>query len=299
MKVRTRVLLGRHEYASALELATKLNKKTPDDIAVYGYLAEADAELGNYKKAVAAAQWMLNIRPGNSAGLETAGYLREVLGYIEPAMEATQMAYAATPWSDTEERAWLLVRMAHLSVLGDDVSKAETYASSALALFPDYPHALGVLAEVRISQKRYDNAVTLLRKRYEAAPRAANLFALAEALQMAGQKAEAATTFAEFEKKALAESAMADNANRELIAWYVDMANKPAEALRVAEQEIARRHDVFTLDAYAWALAATGDTQHADAEIHEALAVGVKDPEILHHANLIAHMGELFGGQGK
>jgi hypothetical protein len=113
--------------------------------------------------------------------------------------------------------------------------------------------------------------------------------------------------FAEFEKKALAESDDADNANRELTAWYIDFANRPADALRIAEREIARRQDVFTIDSYAWALAATGNLPRASVEIQRAVATGVKDPQVLRHAAAIARrlgttaqdMGELFGGQGK
>jgi tetratricopeptide (TPR) repeat protein len=42
--------LGKHEFAKALETATRLNQKVPDDVLVYGYLADANTELGNYKK---------------------------------------------------------------------------------------------------------------------------------------------------------------------------------------------------------------------------------------------------------
>lgn len=301
-KVRARVLLGRHEFAKALELATKLNRQMPDDIVIYGYLAEANVELGNYDEAVAAVQWMLRIRPGNAAGLAGAGYLRELHGYVGPAMEVTQMAYQSAPYQETEERARLQVRMAHLSLLAGDMAKAETYATSALALFPGYPEGLGALAEVRMAQQRYDDAAILYRKRYDEAPRAANLYAVAEALEKAGRNAEAHAAFAEFEKKAIAEAGAADNANRELVAYYADVANKPPEALRIAEEEIARRHDMFTLDAYAWALAATGDEERASIEIHKALAVGTKEPQILHHADAIAqrlHANATPGNMGE
>jgi len=111
---------------------------------------------------------------------------------------------------------------------------------------------------------------------------------LAEALDRAGRKTEASAAFAEFEKKALAESVIADNANHELMTYYTDFAHQPEKALAIARAELTRRHDVYTLDCYAWALAASGDYLQADAEIHKALAVGVKDPKILHHATLIS-----------
>ena len=287
LKVRTWLLLGRHEFAAAREVATRLNQQNPDDVTVYGYLVDANTELGNYSAAVDAAQWMLNLRPGNIAGLTRAGYLRELHGDIPGAIEVMQMAYDATPYQETEDRAWLLTQIAHLHLQAGGLAKAETFANGALGLFPDYHYALGALAQIRLAQKRYEDAVTLLQKRYDAAPHAENLFRLAEALELAGRKSEAAARFAVFEQKALAESAIADNANRELIAYYADFAREPKRALRLAEQEMARRHDVYTLDSYAWSLAANGDYANAAAQIRQALAVGLKDPKLLQHAEAI------------
>ena len=288
LKVQTWLLLGRHEFAKALEVATRLNRQTPDDVTVYGYLVDANVELGNYREAVAAAQWMLNLRPGNVAGLTRAGYLRELHGDISGAIDLMQMAYDSTPFQEAEDRAWLLTQIAHLHLAAGDLEKAEIYANGALGLFPGYHYALGTLAQVRLAQKRYGDAAGLLQKRYDAAPHAENLYAVAEALELAGRKAEAARDFGEFERQALKESNLADNANHELIAYYVDIAREPAKALGIAERELARRHDVFTLDSHAWALAAGGDYARADTEIQKALAVGVKDPRISRHAEAIA-----------
>ncbi|HYZ83138.1 MAG TPA: hypothetical protein VE621_01980, partial [Bryobacteraceae bacterium] len=40
-KVKCWVLLGKHEFAAALELAREINKKNPDDVMTYGLLADA------------------------------------------------------------------------------------------------------------------------------------------------------------------------------------------------------------------------------------------------------------------
>ena len=287
LKVKTWLLLGRHEFAKALEVAKPLNRKMPDDLTVYGYLADANAELGNYQEAVEAAQWMLDLRAGNVAGLTRAAYLRELHGDLNGAFEAMQAAYDATPFQEAEDRAWLLTQLAHIQLLSGDLPKAEMYADGALGLFPGYHYALGVLAQVRQAQKRYDEAVSLLERRYAAAPHAENLFSLAEAQEQAGRKTEAAASFQKFEKLALAESTQADNANHELIAYYTDYAKEPDKGLRIAEMEMARRHDVYTLDSYAWALSASGDRARAGIALRKALAVGVKDPKILAHASAL------------
>lgn len=111
---------------------------------------------------------------------------------------------------------------------------------------------------------------------------------LAEALVRAGKDEEAKIAFAEFESKALAESEGFDNANRELTFYFADHADKPKEALRIAELEIARRQDLQTLHAYAWALYVNGKFAEAREQIDKALAVGTRDPALLYHAGVIA-----------
>src|SRR5437870_9307687 len=86
------LLLGKHEFAAALEEAKKLNKKMPDDVMVYGFLTDANVELGNYQDAEVAAQWMLDLRPANLPGLTRAAYLRELYGDTEGALELMNMA---------------------------------------------------------------------------------------------------------------------------------------------------------------------------------------------------------------
>ena len=49
--------------------AQALNKRAPDDLLVYGLLGDAHLELGEYPEAEEALQWMMNLRPGNVAGL--------------------------------------------------------------------------------------------------------------------------------------------------------------------------------------------------------------------------------------
>ncbi len=287
-KIHVWLLLGRHEFPAALEAAKILNKRVPDDVLVYGFLVDANAELGNYPAAENAAQWMLNLRPGNLPGMTRAAYLRELFGDVDGAYELMDMAYQATVPTETEDRAWILSQMGHLRFVEGRTDDAENILTQALQLFPGYHYALGNLAKVRITQKRYDDAVTLLQQRYDAAPHAENLYDLAEALRLAGRDAEANKAFTEFETKSLAESVRKDNSSRELVFYYADHAHQPAQALAVAKQEFAWRHDVYTLDAYAWALHVNGQDAEARKQIETALAVGIRDSKMFAHAGEIA-----------
>jgi len=287
-RIQVWLLLGRHEFAAAREEALKLNKRMPDDVMVYGFLTDANVELGNYDDAEKSAQLMLNLRPGNSPGVTRAAYLRELFGDVDGALELMNMALASISPSEVEDAGWILTQMAHLQFSVGRLADAEQNLQQALALFPGYHYALGNLAKVRIAQKRYDEAVQLLQQRYQAAPHAENLFDVAEALQWAGRGEEAKKAFAEFEQKSLLETNRADNSNRELTFYYADHAHQPLKALEVAEREVARRHDVYTLDSYAWALHANGQDQEARKQIQAALAVGIRDAKLIRHAGEIA-----------
>ena len=282
------LLLGKHEFAAALEEAKKLNQRMPDDVMTYGFLTDANVELGNYKDAETAAQMMLDLRPGNLPALTRAAYLRELFGDIDGALELMNMALQSTSPSEVEDAAWILTQMAHLELAVGNTTEAEKYLQQALTLFPGYHYALGNLAKARIQQKRYDEAVQLLRQRYQAASHAENLFDLAEALQLAGRSEDAKRAFAEFEQKSLLETNRGDNSNRELIFYYADWAHLPLKALEVAKREFARRHDVYTLDSYAWALHVNRQDQEARKQIEAALAVGIRDAKLIRHAGEIA-----------
>jgi tetratricopeptide (TPR) repeat protein len=245
-------------------------------------------ELGNYQDAETAAQWMLDLRPGNLAGLTRAAYLRELFGDVEGALELMSMALESTPPAEVEDAAWIMTQMAHLELAVGKTPEAEKYLQRALTLFPEYHYALGNLAKVRIEQKRYEEAIRLLEQRCQAAPHAENVFDLAEALQLAGRSEEAKKAFAEFEQKSLLETQRPDNSNRELTFYYADHAHRPAEALRVAQREAAQRHDVYTQDALAWALYVNGQYAEARRQIERALAVGIRDARFFYHAGAIA-----------
>jgi tetratricopeptide (TPR) repeat protein len=298
-RIQVWLLLGKHEFAAAREEALNLSKRTPDDVMVRGFLTDANAELGNYDEAEKAAQLMLDLRPGNLPGITRAAYLREMFGDVDGSLELMDMALESTAPSEVEDAAWILTQIAHLQLSIGNVDEAEKNLHQSLTLFPGYHYALGNLAKVRIQQKRFAEAVQLLEQRYQAGPHAENLYDLADALRMAGRRDESKKAFAEFEQKSLAESARGDNSNRELIFYYADYAKEPVKSLEVARREFARRHDVYTLDAYAWALHVNGKDAEARKQVEAALAVGIRDARIFRHAGEIALQAGDRTGAGK
>ncbi len=288
LKARTMVLLNNHEYQKAQELARKLNKKTPDDVPAYGLVAEACIALGDYKEAEEAVQWMLDMRPGNVPAYLEGATLRELFGEIDGARDFLSQAYQRVRPEEREERASILLRLSHLALLNGKLDSAGKLVDQARILFPAYPAATLQLARVRMAQKNYTEAADAFRQVNSVAPRTEYLFYLADALQKAGRAQESAVLFEEFERKAKVEIANPDNANRELIRYYLERSQNISEALKIAKLESASRHDAYTRDLYAWALFASGDKAEAKKESDRAIAVGLRDPEVLAHAKTIA-----------
>src|SRR4030095_2940402 len=109
-------LLGKHEFGKARDAATVLNRQVPDDVLIYGFVADANAELGNYDEAETAVQWMLDMRAANLAGHTRAAYLRELFGDVDGALELFTGAFKRMAATEGEDRAWILSQMGPLSL---------------------------------------------------------------------------------------------------------------------------------------------------------------------------------------
>jgi tetratricopeptide (TPR) repeat protein len=288
LKIQVTILLGKHEFAQALERGRTLNRRAPDDVPVWGYIAEAAIGLGDYQEAEKAAQWMLDLRPGNVPGLIEGAALRKLYGDVGGALDFLKQAYQQTPPNEAEDAAWLLTEMADLERMAGKTDDADKLLREALGVFPGYYRALEGRARVLVARRDFPEAVDLLRQRNQNFPNLESAYALAEALEGAGRRDEAAAAYSDFEAQARRRIERTDNVNRELIFYYADHAHKPSEALRIARLEASRRHDVLTLDSYAWALYANADYAAAQTQMSRALAVGVREAEFFYHAARIA-----------
>ena len=287
-KAEVAISLGKHDAAKARGEAQQLNHEVPDDVIVYGYIADADIELGDYSEAEKAAQWMLDLRPNNIPGLLRGARLRSVVGDVDGAIAFLGDAYQQTLPDQVEDLASILTEMAGIELAAGKLQLADQLLEKALKSFPDYYLALEKLAQVRSAQGKYSEAVELLRKRNERFPQPESMYAEAEALDRAGRIGEAKAVYVGFEQKARPQISRAQNANRELVFFYLKHKRNPVEALRIARLESDRRHDVFTLDAYAFALYTNGDYAQARKEIDKALAPGIRDAGIFFHAAAIS-----------
>jgi tetratricopeptide (TPR) repeat protein len=290
------LLLARHQYTEALTKARALNKHVPDDVTVYGYMADADIALGNYPEAETSAQWMINLRPNNVPGLMVGAELRVLYGDPDGALEFLNQAFSETPQIEPEEQAWIANRIALVELDSGHAATAAQVLTRAEVLFPHDPVTQVNMARVLMQQNKAPEAIPLLQQRLgeeqsQQLSQSSTLFLLAMAQQQASPSASAAT-FARFAKSAQAEAAKPANDDTELILYQAGLPGAapadPAAALTLAEHEMTYRHDVATLDAYAWALYANGKYAEAEVQAQKALAVGIHSARLDEHAGAIA-----------
>ena len=282
------LMLSRHQFVQARERATVLNHRTPDDVMTYGYLAKADIALGNYPEAEKNAQWMLNMRPNNTPGLLIGAELRRLYGDTYGAIDFLNLAYSETSPTEVEDLAWIANQIASIQIESGQNDAAEQTLGRAEQLFPRYPYTMENLARVRMAQNRAHDAVQLLMQSTSIDNDPHALYELARAQKAAGQAKDARATYAEFEKLASEPGGASDESRLDLISMYAGSPATAPNALKLAQQEIAARQDVWTLDAYAWALYSNAKFQDADAAVQRALAVGIQSAQIFDHAGHIA-----------
>jgi tetratricopeptide (TPR) repeat protein len=282
------LMLARHQFVPAKELAMALHRRVPDDVMAFGYLAEAAIGLGDYPAAETNAQWMMDMRPNNTPALLVGAKLRVLFGDNRGAIEFLNRAGAQTSPVEVEEQAWIANQVASIHIDSGQTEAAAQALQQADQLFPNYPYTLENLARVRMSQNRVGEAVQLLLQATALDHDPHVLYQLATAEQAAGQMREARATFEEFEKNANDPLRGTDESRLDLILKNAESPETAPDALKFAQAEAQARQDVWTLDAYAWALYANGKYQEADAAVQKAAAVGIQSAQIFDHAGHIA-----------
>jgi tetratricopeptide (TPR) repeat protein len=166
--------------------------------------------------------------------------------------------------------------------------QAEREYQAARKLAPDGILAPEHLAELRVAQRRYDEAIALYRKVLARVPRPEFWAALGDVYAAKGRLAEAK----EWHARALAgylESVERGEVAyyRDLARYYSDTAPDPPRALEWAQKDLEIRPNAESHHVLAWALYRAGDFASAARAIRQALAPGTQDAELHFHAGMI------------
>ena len=283
LRISAWVAMGRHEFAQAYKITKKVDRRAPHDAWNLSVMGDALMELGRYGEAENAFQAMIDLKPGPAAWTRVA-YLRETRGDLEGALEMMHLALDSTEPREREDRAWILVQIAHLQEMEGQLAASEQSYRQALESYAGYHYALAGLAALELRQGSAAESAEHAAQSIQAAPHAERYLLLADALRALGREEEANDAESTFERKALENVALADNENHDLVLYYLERRPDPSKALSIAQREAVRRRDIHTMDRLAVALAAEGHPRRAARILRRVLEVGTRDPLIRAHA---------------
>jgi tetratricopeptide (TPR) repeat protein len=301
----------------AESLQAKL-RRVPQDAAAWARLGATHVELArvtydpqHYSRADRALTESLRLKPdGNGEAFIGRGALANAKHEFTEAREWGQRAVSALP--DSAAAQGVLVDA--LTQLGDDAGASValqrmldlrpgvasfTRAAYHFELHGRLDEARGALERALESasspdeaafcrlhldrlEGRTDESTETRRELVSKVPSPENLVKYGEALDKAGRTAEARTQYD------LALRQLRALGGDDLTAALVSADHgDPAEALRFAEKEWAKRQSVFTADAMAWALHVSKRPAEALPYSDRAVALGWRDPEVLRHREAI------------
>jgi len=280
MLLRGHALQNQHRFREAEPLARELvaSRGLPLD---YGLLGDVLMEQGQLSEAADACQKMIDLRPDLHSYARGA-HIRWLKGDLDGAMEMMQAAVAASSPHDPDASAWTRTRLAALHFQAGATADAERACDEAMTLRPDYPPALLMRGRILLASDDRSAAIDVLERAVRANPLPEYQWTFAEALRASGREQEAA----DVEGRLRSHGAAGDP--RTLSLYLATRGEEPQLAVRLAEEEFQQRQDVFTHDALAWALAAAGRLDEAQAHMSRALAEGTADARLWLHATVIA-----------
>jgi tetratricopeptide (TPR) repeat protein len=281
--LRGHVLHSLHRFAEAEALAREL-VETRGLAYDFGLLGDVLMEQGKLDEAIVAYQKMMEQRPGPQA-YSRAAHVRWLKGDLDGARALMQMSAQSSGGGgggDAESAAWAWSRLALFELQAGNVQRAHSICDLALELQPDYAPALLSRGRIMLAEGKANEAIAPLQKAAELNRLPEYQWTLADALRAAGRNDEAAAV-----ESQLAASGAA-NDPRTFALYLATRGNQPDTALRLAEEELKLRRDIYTLDALAWAQAASGKADEAWKTMQSALATETQDARLFLHAAIIA-----------
>ena len=259
------VQMSQHEFQQALETAQSAIRINGHNAMIYGVLADAYVELGDYANAIKAVDQMVSIRP-DLRSYSRVSYIRENLGRQDDAIAAMQMAVdAGAPGS--EEKAWCMLQLAGLYQRKGDVKSAQSICESIFPERPDYPFAIANLGKIMIQQGDTTGGVAMLEKACSIIPEVGFYVDLARYHKEAGHEDKVDSLRQSILTMIDDDIRSGHIMNLELGHVYADLFEDYPKAISLIQKEYNRRPDNVEVNkALAEVYTKMGD--QANAELH-------------------------------
>ena len=277
--LRGHCLAAMHRFAAAEGLGLKLAAMR-EHFLDFGLLGDALMEQGKLAAAIDAYQRMADLKPSMPVYARVA-HIRWLKGDLAGAIEAAEEAIESSHPKDAESLAWATNRLARYRWQEGKEADALALVARALELVPNYGPALLNRGLIHLGRAEFAEAITSLRAASKRHPLPEYHWALIEALRAAGEATEAQDVLHLLEAKGEIEDP------RSYALYAASAGTNAKRALELAEMELGTRQDVFTYDAFAWALRAHGKIAEAAENMELALREGTVDARLLLHAGVI------------
>jgi tetratricopeptide (TPR) repeat protein len=176
------------------------------------------------------------------------------------------------------------------AVIGDARREFERAAFT----FPKHPYAMTGLAQVKEAEQDHAGALALYQEMFAATATPELAFVIGDLHAKAGRAAAAESMYVEGERLEREGWATEEPQPQALARFLAERDRNIPEAVSLAEQAAARRSDIHTMDALAWAYFKAGRLDEAFRASERALRTGTRDARILSHAVAIRErMGDV------
>jgi tetratricopeptide (TPR) repeat protein len=274
------ILQSLHRFKDAEPIARKLLtiRNEPFDCALLG---DVLMEQGRLNEAIEAYQKMIDLRPDLQSYTRVA-HMRWLKGDLDGAIAVMRMAVTSGSPRDSEPTAWAYTRLGIYQLQAGDTESATKSAGMASQFADNYAAALLLRGRILLAQDNAREAIEFLQRAADLTQLPEYEWALADALREAG-KSQAAE---EIERILVRNGGMNDP--RTLALYLATRGEEVQQALKLAEEEMNTRADIFTMDTLAWAFNANGRLAEAREFSKKALSEGTQDARLFYHAGCIA-----------
>lgn len=277
------VLLSQHRFGEAIAQANKVSALDPRDAWNYGAIGDGYIELGDYERAFAAYDRMGQLQPGPPAYARTSHAL-EIQGDLAGALEYMHRGADGSWSNDPESQAWHYAQLGDLLLQQGRLGDAKREFERSAATFPSHPLAMAGLAKVKIVEGDLNGARMTYQEQLARVP-TPDLAAIVGDLFLAtGDVTSAEQYYRMSEQIERAGWGNGVPQPQALARFFADRDRNLAEAVILAEEAVASRRDIFTMDTMAWAYYKAGRLTEARKASEQALRTATRDPRILYHS---------------
>ncbi len=292
----------------ALDVAKDVQAMAPDNPDALFALAQAQVAVGNDDAAKSVVRQVVKVAAFNPARLVQAAALQTQIRDLDAARYTIDKALLA----DANYTPALALRV-RIELQAGNVAEAERQAQ-ALEARAGGSEAKRLVGEIRMTQRRYADAIAAFQAAHAQDASASNVYALYGAYMAAGRSGDAATLMTDWRRRnpkdraaahALGEALMATRSNAQAKSIYMELVaadSKDARAYNNLANVLLQLGDPDALthaeraralapnqpqvnDTLGWVLVSQGQVEKGLRYLREAALRAPDDPEIQRHLN--------------